>query len=62
MAYKVITYKGQTETQENFTFIQDAFKYMGDLNGQVDRCILDDGEKTLHDLTRDENGQLSSSG
>lgn len=63
MTYTVFIYKGGiAQSQKAFSNIQQAFAYLGelDLKTDVERCILDNGYKILFDLTRDENGDLTT--
>jgi hypothetical protein len=63
MAYTVFTYEDcAVKTQHSFNNIQEAFKFLGDLDLQtkVERCILDDGKNILFDLKRNEDGNLET--
>ena len=63
MTYTVFIYKDDLPlSQEGFSDVQQAFAYLGelDLKTDVQRCILDNGIRILFDLTRDENGDLTS--
>lgn len=62
MTYTVFVYEGGNPiSQESFfSNIQRAFTYMGklDLETNVERCVLDDGNQILFDLCRNADGDL----